>query len=286
MARRRVKHKKALDLDSRDEARSAFERVSERLAALDGARISKLSLGVSKTVVVVLAAHPRIAKLVPELKERIVDFPAEKVDELRDLALAAWYARQAPLPVEQEKSVKQLVDEGMTLRRTLLLEAEALAALGLLRQSQVDALRGGRGHLNLADGLLSLKRLYRESWRAIAAKTAVTTDHLERAEKIGIELMQALGGNEVLQRGRARDVENRAMTLLVQTYDELRAAVVYVRWKQRDADKIAPSLYAGRGRRRMVSDQKLPQSDPATPVSTSATPPATAAPGSGAAATP
>ena len=38
-------------------------------------------------------------------------------------------------------------------------------------------------------------------------------------------------------------MRQRAFTLLVRSYDEIRRAVVFVRWAEADADAFAPSLY-------------------------------------------
>ena len=42
----------------------------------------------------------------------------------------------------------------------------------------------------------------------------------------------------------------RAFTLFARRYDELRRVVTYLRWHQGDADRIAPSLYRRRHKRR------------------------------------
>jgi hypothetical protein len=44
-------------------------------------------------------------------------------------------------------------------------------------------------------------------------------------------------------------IRQQAFTLLVKAYDETRRAVSFLRWREGDADTIAPSLYAGRGGR-------------------------------------
>ena len=41
----------------------------------------------------------------------------------------------------------------------------------------------------------------------------------------------------------------RAFTLLVRSYDAVRRAIAYLRWRQGDSDHFAPSLWAGRGGR-------------------------------------
>jgi len=41
----------------------------------------------------------------------------------------------------------------------------------------------------------------------------------------------------------AADARNRVFTLLTRRYDQVRRAVVFLRWDEGDADRIVPSLY-------------------------------------------
>ena len=40
------------------------------------------------------------------------------------------------------------------------------------------------------------------------------------------------------------DTRQRAFSYLIRTYDEIRRAVLFVRWYEADGDTYAPSLYA------------------------------------------
>ena len=42
---------------------------------------------------------------------------------------------------------------------------------------------------------------------------------------------------------------DRAFTLFIRCYDQIRRAILFLRWEQDDADTIAPSLYPGYPRR-------------------------------------
>jgi hypothetical protein len=151
---------------------------------------------------------------------------------------------------------------------------EALAAHGLLRESQVADLRGGRGHRSVADGLVGLAHLFRDNWDAVSAKSAVTVEHLARADELGVQLLEAIGGRALARkRDKSDDAGLRALTLLVQVYEQVRGAVVYVRWNEKDADEIAPSLYGGRARRRLASEEEItPPAEEAPAVNPTAPP--------------
>ena len=53
-----------------------------------------------------------------------------------------------------------------------------------------------------------------------------------------------------------------AATLFLAAYEEVRHGVLFLRWYEKDADDIAPSLYAGRGSRKKVASALSPSGDP------------------------
>lgn len=65
-------------------------------------------------------------------------------------------------------------------------------------------------------------------------------------------------------------IRQQELTLLVQSYEEVRRAVVYLRWHEADADTITPSLYAGRGRKAVAAEAPAPAPSPNPPPQTPA----------------
>jgi hypothetical protein len=268
MSAHRMKNKKAPGGGAREAAKLAYERLAPQLAALKPEELLTMNPGVTKTVEHVLAAYPKIVELIPQMKQRIADFSEERVHELQDFALAVVHVQREPVREDNDPKVRDLIEEASALRRTLLLEAEALVALNKFSEDQVAAVRGGRGHRNVAEVLGSVSRLFREHWNRIADKTAVTTRHLERAERLSLALLKSLGERRLVLRKEEKQEELRAMTLLVRRYDEVRGSVVFVRWQEKDADMIAPSLYSGRVRRRRAVEPETARvaTPPAAPV--------------------
>jgi hypothetical protein len=255
-----------------EEARAAFERMRPRLAAVAPDGIVRTNLAATRAIGVVIAAQPKIAELISDFEEQLPMFPVASIDTLRDLAFATYYALHRAAPDDDEAAtdgpeLEALVHEGTDLRQTLQLEAEALARRKLLPPDHVAALRGGRGYANLADGLVGLSTLLRDHWSAIESKTAATQADIARAQTLSLDLVERIG-TRVLAENRAatRGDGHRALTLLVQTYDEIRAAVLYLRRKERDGNAIAPSLYAGRGRRRAVVEAESAVTEAPAPL--------------------
>jgi hypothetical protein len=88
----------------------------------------------------------------------------------------------------------------------------------------------------------------------VQSRSGVQDAELEPADKLAQRIVRVVGLREQCPAmvAAATDLRLRAFTLLFRTYDNVRRAVTFQRWSGGEADKIAPSLYAGRsnGRRR------------------------------------
>jgi len=120
--------------------------------------------------------------------------------------------------------------------------------------------------------------IFQEAWDTVHDKTTVTSEEVERAAVLGSELHIALGLRRVGADLQSKPPESqltrdRAFTLFVRAYDEVRRGVTFLRWYEGDVDSYAPSLYA-RGPRRVPTQ---PEGSPgASPTPTTELPPTAA----------
>lgn len=93
--------------------------------------------------------------------------------------------------------------------------------------------------------------MLRDAWPQIAGKCGTEPGELEHAERLAGRILRAVGLREQApaQSSAVTETRLRAFTLLTRTDDDVRRAVSFLRWREGDADAIAPSLYAGRGGR-------------------------------------
>ena len=135
------------------------------------------------------------------------------------------------------------------MRDVLRGEGTALALRGLLDERKLREVGGGTGRKNLALDLTLLYKAMDDSWAAIEGKTRVTREEIETAARIGQYIVRLVGiRREATQTLAAvADTRLRIFTLFVQAYDDARRAIHFLRWKERDADEIAPSLFSTRG---------------------------------------
>lgn len=260
MARPKQKKSAPAKPSAPSEAAKAFALIEPELDRVE--KVVPINVDIPRAVSVAVGAVPHLKALRARFVDELPRFPIEALDKLMSYALGAWYAHLLALPAGPgQDGLKPLLDEASALRADLLVAAEALAHKGFVDASRVAEIRSGKGHLDTANDLVALAALFGESWNAVKHKTTVEWSDVERASKLGPELLVALGARNQpgLPAPRAADPTDRrarAFTLLVRAYDQCRRGVTYLRWGEGDYDAIAPSLFAGRGGARRAAPVK------------------------------
>lgn len=138
------------------------------------------------------------------------------------------------------------------------------AALTAVRSALRDEVRilMSRGHLdaralesqsqlfsypNLCQDVLVLTALLDAARRLPTPVTLVSLADIARAQALLDELLCELGRRTQRRPSLLAMERARAFSLLLSTYDDVRRLVSFLRWKQRDADLIAPSLFSASG---------------------------------------
>jgi hypothetical protein len=234
-------------LTSPEFAQGAFEKVKPQLLAMAPEEVLRVTADIPTAASIALGAYGRMVALRPQMVEQLPRHPVQLLDDLPNYAAAAWYAHLVSLPPAGEgERVKKLLEEATSLRDTLLVAAEALAARGLLDADKVADIRAGLGNLDKANDLAALGDLFGQAWPQVASKTAVERAEVERAAALGMELLLALGEKGLIEKPaaspEARDLRARAYTKLIKVYRQCVRAVTYLRWDQEDLEMYAPSL--------------------------------------------
>lgn len=251
----------------RAEGAAAFARVRADMEALPADQVRRINVYVPAAVLVALGARPRLLGLRDQMRA-LAGHPPDTLDKLRDYALATAYAYVRALPRDvDETQLRALLSEATPLRGRLLRSAELLVDFGLVDATRVAIIRRGTGHVDTALDLSALGTLFRDAWPAVAAKTPVTPAEVDRAEALGLLLLEALGQRQQGSDGtgaprEAQEQLAKVYELFFRTYDECRRAVLYLRWHQGDADAFAPSLQQGRRRGRAAPSDEPAGDDP------------------------
>jgi hypothetical protein len=137
------------------------------------------------------------------------------------------------------------------MRQLLQLDAEALAARGLLNRAQVDELKHTNNHHALAYDVMGLAGLILGVYDDPRVRLMTTRQELLEASRRANELFTQLGtrqfganaGDEV------KVLRRKAFALMLQLFTELESFITFARRKQRDAKAFLAPLYAKRGRK-------------------------------------
>lgn len=253
----------------------AFDTCADEMRALPEAKvIRRLNVDPSVAVSVILGALPGLQPLRDAMCKQLPDTPVHRIDALETYCYAALHVYTASLTTtDAERDIVALMAEATPLRKRLLMDAVPAAERGLLDAEGLDQVPRGIGRFDVARALLALGALFREGWSKLKGRTAVTDAELQQATKLGVDLLAALG-HEDQSPAPTREVlalRMRAYSLLLDTWDECRRAVTYLRWHEDDVADFTPALTGPRGPRARKDDST---EEPDTkPEDSAATPP-------------
>ncbi|HEY5956530.1 MAG TPA: hypothetical protein VIV60_08260 [Polyangiaceae bacterium] len=225
----------------------AFELARPEMLLLKESQLLPVNLQPIAAVSIVRGALPGLLAMRSTIEEEFRKFDATVLDRIERYAFALTHAQAVYQSVtKRSKTLSKLSKDAVRLRERFLQDLQALVQRGQVDKSRLSKLKGAHGHRNIASDLLILMTVLRECWPDIVGKTAVTRDELEQAELLCNQLVAAIGMRQqvpTLAVDAAAD-RQRAFTLFMRAYDQIRRAVVFLRWETGDIDSIAPSLYA------------------------------------------
>jgi hypothetical protein len=255
-------------IDQGPRYRRAFTQLLTRIRELPTEEYQSVNLDVMSSVRTTEGVLPKIADMRDVVAQQLPHFQLELFDQLEERALALGHAQTVYESSQQPPAILQtLSDEATSAHDVALSEVNTLVKRGLIPVQALNNLKGGNGYRNLAADLFTLSETMRSNWSRISNRTSITSDELDHLENLADQINQALGIREQmpeLQASAARD-RQAAYTLFICAYDEVRAAIAYVRRTEDDVDDIMPSLYAGRGggKKRFATEETTKSASPA-----------------------
>lgn len=187
----------------------------------------------------VLAHEPGLRATLPEVDWRTLH-------ELPQLALALSFAASQVSKRSRGGHVAPLLAGASKLRRLMLAAADMLVLAGDLAASEVEKIRKGNGHSDLANDCIDLVELFRRH-DAARQRTVITPEILHEAQELGEELLGRLPG---AKDGAARKapvgasvrLRDRMWTLLNNRHRELRRIGMWLFMD--DVNQHVPNLLA------------------------------------------
>ena len=237
-----------VDLENELRGQQSLEKVMPALMRLDDKRLMQVHLDVEELAIRVLGCADKIKELQPQAA-RLDGFDASCMDQLEDLAVALTHAHiQYLISIRPDGDIKALNIEATQTRDRFRSHIESLIADGMLDTTVLRGLSKRKGYARVAADLGLLVVIFQTHWAELEHRICYTQADLDRAEGISSRMTRFAERRKrkSVEENKWLDLESRAFTLLVRSYDQARRAVVFLRWNHGDADKIAPSLYAAR----------------------------------------
>jgi hypothetical protein len=167
-------------------------------------------------------------------------------ETLPAIALGLLYATlQATRRSTKNPTLQANLKEAHALRALLLSSATALAQAGVLQASVVAQIRRGRGLIDVARDLIALAGLFNSNALAIAGKTPITVDQVNRASTLGTELQGQLRPKDAPKTktvNTAGDIRDRFWALVVEKYDRVWRVGALIYGQSDIAAKVPPLL--------------------------------------------
>jgi hypothetical protein len=240
----------------------SYERVLPEARLLDKTDLRRVNLEPAAAVSAVLTIAPAIQAYREDIVTTLKDFNIERFDRLEDYAKAFSVAHSRYLSsAAPSNSLKGIYEEGKRLRELLHSDVENLILRRYINQEALRDYKGLVGYHNVGMELQSLALLLKDHWETLQGKCATHPSELEHALKLSQRLQLGAGERNVkpIEVTAEAELRNRMFTLFIDTYNDARRAIQYLRWRERDADKIAPNLYTNnrpRGKKKQASRRK------------------------------
>lgn len=177
--------------------------------------------------------------------------------ELRERALSFWHAdSRLAFATDNVSLERRLVDEGKPLRDAMLNDwGGAMVLWEVMTEKELQAVKKGQGHDDLAVDLAFLGKRCVDEWKKLDGRVTFTLADAKRALVVGTQLMEARAKPEnaaakdgELTAAEARNDHRRAFTLLMQSINEYRTGLAWLRRDDRDfdLDAVVPTPYSVR----------------------------------------
>jgi hypothetical protein len=228
-------------------ATQAYEAVRPELEAMRPEDVEPIRHDIMDAMVTALGAAAKVQGLRERARAKFGEEAAQVIDRLESDARACGKAHAIHLLTLHGTDVDDMAGRLSQTRAVLLLEVQALIAIGALPSVVVAELIGGTSYKGLCLDVLQLTTALRAKWPEVESKTGVTLLEVDQAEALAARFSTVIGENEQgTVSSPTADMRRRAYTRFVRTYDEVRRLATFFHWETGDADTVLPPLGANR----------------------------------------
>lgn len=263
-------------------AEAAFQSLADRMAEQARDRLATVNVDVQIAAVFALgvarfittpAVHARFAKL-----DATGEFDGRCVTDLATVAQSAWYARHRFLLADATHSDAQLpvtlVDEATLVRGRMLKLVDYWLGEDPAASLEINAIRPGVGHQDLANDLVALASLYDRHAALLAEdRKLYQKGDAASAKRLADLILAHLGAAATQEQSLWAGHQARAFTLLLSVYDEVQRGGRFL-FARDNADTRFPSLIAIARNQTSRPNKEPPPAGDGTPGGNDGPPPA------------
>jgi hypothetical protein len=230
--------------------RCPLDLLRHELLALEPSALRPINVDVVAAASLVIGSLPEIGGHRDALVALVGEQNARPLDRLELIARAAIEAHARYIAADDTSDLTSIGEPVARWRKLFGIEVRSLIMRGFLPRDILFHQSCGRGYKNVSIDVLSLVVALRASWSTIESRTSITVLELDQAEAATNRLLTAVGER---QRGISTlesDLRQRAFTLLVDTYEETRRLIAFLRWYEGDVEEIVPCVFNARRKKR------------------------------------
>jgi len=229
-----------------------YDSLLPELLAIPEERVVHVNRALAPVISTVSEALDEVRKLV-ESSGSLPGLDAALVDRLDRCLVALEYAnlcyRTRAQPHDDE--LPELKKKAVELRKCWLMDLEMWRVRGLIDLTPIEGVAVSNAYDQVALRLQLMVAFMRQHWDMLQGHF-LTLEDLNAGDELALQMLRAcaLRKQRTEESARASEMQKRAFTLLLRTYDRVRRAVELARCDEGDASSIAPSVYQHRRDRR------------------------------------
>ncbi len=239
-------------LDVRDDRfAKACHTYAPRYRVITPDRYVAITVDVAATATAIIAGGTRIAPYANQLRA-LPSLDVDLVLDLSNIGYAMFYVNQLTVGATANRDFEKNVARATAVRERVMVTLDNLVVFGLIAPAAVAEIRAGTGYRDLAGDLVSGVRLIDGVPAEVRARLLLTKEESDEAIVLADKILATV---VLREQGFSMDgvdlntQRQQAFTFGVEAYEQARRAIQYLRFDEKDAEEILPSLFVRSPRR-------------------------------------
>ncbi len=239
----------------------AYESSLPELHALPKQKLEVVNVDIPQAVCFAFGAIKQLQPWRSRILGALTTFESDYLDNLERYTMALMSAQVRYKAAKTgPEDIGQLTESAKRVFRILSAEARTLAERELLPAKPLKRVCGRMSASKLSLRLNAMVHVLRTAWSKIEARTGLTLGELDAAEEQACALVYACAykNKPVQELARIAEMRQRAFTLFITAYNEVRRALQYVCRDAREVQRVMPTMYPRKRKRKASKNMPAP----------------------------